>query len=872
MLASLAFTAMPSERAHAQACPPYCLTPVITPAWHLHMCDMSYQEQLADNHCMRGKGVTEFPAGTDRVYIIYCHKYSDTVGIQVKDSGGGLQFVNHPDGITYVGNGCESLVFAHRNGIPAGGSPYFTSAFWPEGPFSGVGAGIEWYIGLFVAFDQDNYYGNNAAGEITARDPAASADPFQIETIVVHVTSTSDPQGIDIVLTEDATGASIFKTTRSLRFSQVKSDAATNTIKVANRDVVTVTYCPRNCQTPYIDTATWYQIEATITPTPLPTWAGPAPTVTPTPPPGQRVEYVTLRPAPADVGYVPQISTNKDRPNHLGYPGIYSGMWTRGTNAHYGMVQFSLASIPGGASISDARLEMIGRDKLLTKPGNWAVQLLAASIDDGWRDATVDMVRTTAALAKIGPTLADTDLGVGRRNTFGFTPDQVALVQNRLNSTKKISFRVDGPGGEDQNLYAWQSGVDVFNRESKPPDPALGPALFLTYRNGSSVVPSPTPGNPPGATATSTLSAPGTPAAPTPTTRPGSATNTPIVPLPVTFTPTATPTARNGSATATGSAGATQTPRPLTTATGTPSPSATLSPSPSATPTATAAVGSPGPTATGGARSPTPTPAPSSGTPADPATARQVCMLAFDDRDGDGVRGPAERLLPGVPVKLTHLRTGVPSNWITDGANIPDYCWNGLPDGEYTLAVSRLPSGYVPTGPTEYRISVPIVNPVPQYEFAAQHAEIVPPTPPPSNTPPPTPTVLASPTPSPEPTIAGPSGQICIAVFDDPNRNGLHEPTERYLRNVRLTVFDDHAVVVRDLRSKDDGPLCTHLATGVYYVRAELAPNTVWTTFQQQAVLLTQDAKPLVEFGQYRRVLYLPAVLLRKAWRGRGLK
>ena len=63
--------------------------------------------------------------------------------IQIKDSGGGLQWVNHPDGVTYGGSGCETMVFAPRNGIPAGGSPFRTSTSWPEGPFTGVGTGIE---------------------------------------------------------------------------------------------------------------------------------------------------------------------------------------------------------------------------------------------------------------------------------------------------------------------------------------------------------------------------------------------------------------------------------------------------------------------------------------------------------------------------------------------------------------------------------------------------------------------------------------------------------------------------------------------------------------------------------------------------------
>jgi hypothetical protein len=369
------------------------------------MCDKSYQEQLDDNHCMHGDGVTEFPSGTDQVYIIYCHRAEDVVVVRVKDAGGGLQYVNHPDGITYTGDACETLVFSKRNGIPAAGSPYYTSAYWPEGPFSGVSRGVEWFIGLFVAFDQDNYYGDEARALITARDPAANLDPVAYDEVVVRVTSTSDPVGFDVVLREEAPSFPIFASDPPLRFSTMASDPASGVIKVANRDVVTVSYCPRDCKTPYVDTATWYQIVATITPTALPTYGGPPPTPTATPPPDIRVEYITLRPAPDDVGYVPEISVNRNLPNHLGYPTIYSGMWTHGSNRHFGMVQFDLGVLPEGSHIRDARLDMVGRDKDFTEPGRWAVQLLDDSIDEGWRTATYSQVSSTGALVQIGPDL-----------------------------------------------------------------------------------------------------------------------------------------------------------------------------------------------------------------------------------------------------------------------------------------------------------------------------------------------------------------------------------------------------------------------------------------------------------------------------------
>lgn len=783
--------------AHAQACPPYCPTPVITPAWHLHMCDMSYQEQLGDNHCMRGPGVTEFPAGTAKVYIIYCHQQTDTVVIQIKDSGGGLQWVNHPDGVTYGGSGCETMVFSPRNGIPSGGSPFRTSATWPEGPFTGVGPGIEWYTGGFVAWDQDVYYGLSAEGWLSARDPGANEDPTVLETITVRVSSTSDPVGFDWPLKEVLAGFSTFRAERPIRFTDRASNPAQGLLRVSTRDILTVSYCPRSCQKPYLDTAVWYQLSATITPTPLPTWAGPAPTATSTPRPGIKLAYVSLRPAPADVGYVPQVSTNKDRPNHLGYPTLYSGMWTHGTNRHYGLVQFDMASLPAGAQVVEGRLELVGRESRFTQPGSWAVKLLAPGIDPTWRQATFDQFDSAQVLAQVGATLSDGELAVGRRNALGLSAEVVGLLNSRLAGTKRASFRVDGPVGEEQNLFAWESGVDVYNRASTPPDPALGPVLVLAY----SVPPEVSPTAPPTVTALATTPGTGTPTAAT------------IGTPPATLTPGATRS-------------------PASTPSVTPS-TATTSPTPPVSASATA-TSSPSPTATG------------------PATQRQVCVVAFMDLNGDGLRDADERFLPGVTLKLTHLPSGVFDTWTTDGTNDPDHCWSSLIDGAYRLEAQSLPSGLVASGGRERLFTVPFPGLPALYAFGARTPATVTPTP--RATIRPTLTPLPSPSPSPsdtpQPTVTGPAGQICAAVFEDRDGDG-RQNGEPYLAGQDLEILENaDRLVLRRLRSRADAAVCVALPLGVFVVRMDPVSGAIATTLQEQLVgLLSDGARREVGFG-----------------------
>lgn len=908
----LAAAGLGASPVRAQACPPYCGTPIITPAWHLHMCDMSYQEQLVDNHCMNGPGVVEFPAGTKDVHVIYCHKYTDTVVVRIKDSGGGLQWVNHPDGETYTGEGCESLVFSHRNGIPSAGSPYFTSAYWPEGPFSGVGSGIEWFIGLFIAFDQDVYYGKDAVAYLTARDPAANLDPTVRETITVRLTSTSDPTGIDFTLREEASGFPLFKSDQPLRFSTIASDPAKGILKVNNRDQLTVSYCPRNCGTPYTDTASWYQLDATITPTSLATWAGPPPTLTPTPPAGRRIEYAEVRPAPADVGYSPQISTNKGRPNHLGYPTLYSGMWTRGTNPHVGMVQFDLASVPEGVTVVDARLELVGRESRFTKPGSWALKLLDRGIDAGWRDATFDMLRATTVLAQIGPTLSDVDLGVGRKNSLGFTPEQLAFIQDRLGSTRKLSFRVDGPGGDENNLFAWHSGVDVYNREDEAPDPALGPALYLAYEVGPTATP---PGGGSG-TASATPTRTHTPPVGTPGTSTATSTRTSTPPAGTPGTATATPTRTNtppggtpptagatATRTATGGPGSSATPSPSPTTMGPTAGPGTASVTPSASPTlplptppiggtpgsATPGPGSPSvtPPGTGEPPSLTPTPGlgtvwpsstPGSGTaPATatggvvttpgaspsatptatgPAVQRQVCVVAFIDANGNGGREPEERFLAGASIRLTHQRSGAYISRTTDGSNDPDYCWDGLIDGEYSVTVKSWPEGYQGTGPAEWQFIIPFAGLPAQYKFGARRGPVptatatTSPSPRPSDTPAPTQTPAPTGTPTPQPTVVGPAGDLCLTVYQDRNDSRFRDPDEPLLADVRISVRADADGPLREVLSRADGAVCMRLAVGVYYAQAALASGWTSTGPAEQAVLVTSGGQQAVAFGQ----------------------
>ena len=56
------------------------------------------------------------------------------------------------------------------------------------------------------------------------------------------------------------------------------------------------------------------------------------------------------------------------------------------------------------------------------------------------------------------PTMLQSDMDVGRRNTFVFSDDQRVYLERRLGTTGKVSFRIDGPRAGVSNVFSWETG------------------------------------------------------------------------------------------------------------------------------------------------------------------------------------------------------------------------------------------------------------------------------------------------------------------------------------------------------------------------------------------------------------------------------
>jgi LysM repeat protein len=102
-----------------------------------------------------------------------------------------------------------------------------------------------------------------------------------------------------------------------------------------------------------------------------------------------------------------------------------------------------------------------------------------------------------------------------------------------------------------------------------------------------------------------------------------------------------------------------------------------------------------GPTPTPTAILPTPSPQPGVG---------ELCILLFNDLNGNGIRDDGENSLPNGKISFGN-QAGTISEAVDSGAGEEYQCFKDLPEGKYSLSVA-IPDGYNPTTSTDHEISL----------------------------------------------------------------------------------------------------------------------------------------------------------------------
>jgi len=99
----------------------------------------------------------------------------------------------------------------------------------------------------------------------------------------------------------------------------------------------------------------------------------------------------------------------------------------------------------------------------------------------------------------------------------------------------------------------------------------------------------------------------------------------------------------------------------------------------------------PGPSPTPTTLLPTPSPQPGAG---------ELCILLYEDINGDSIRQEAEPSIPGGAISIGN-RSGSVSLTVDTKSGLEPECFVDLPEGDYTITVA-LPEGYNQTTPSSY--------------------------------------------------------------------------------------------------------------------------------------------------------------------------
>jgi dipeptidyl aminopeptidase/acylaminoacyl peptidase len=205
------------------------------------------------------------------------------------------------------------------------------------------------------------------------------------------------------------------------------------------------------------------------------------------------------------------VSSDESRGNHLGDSYLYAGVF--GDVIFHGLLQFDLSSVPRGATIYGAVLEISGLDaRRLGDSGVWEMRVLEREIDSGWSRHTYQDIHNADVQWTLPPALGVEDLAADQTNAFELSREQLQdLEQRLLDEHYWVSFRIDGPLVGQNSVFAWDSGYGPATLERRP--------LLLLNVGAPPETPIPTGSPPPTNTPTPSLT-PTPSATPTPTNTP----------------------------------------------------------------------------------------------------------------------------------------------------------------------------------------------------------------------------------------------------------------------------------------------------------------------------------------------------------------
>ena len=139
------------------------------------------------------------------------------------------------------------------------------------------------------------------------------------------------------------------------------------------------------------------------------------------------------------------------------------------TTTKMGAAQFVLPTQPQYTTLSAVNLYLTGNSNVNnTSSDQWSVKALPTSLDANWTTQSWNTISPATPDATFTPVLTGTGQVVaGQVNTFSLASSDLAVVQNRLAGSGKLSIRTQMDAGGTTSQVLWRSG-NATNQNDRP--------------------------------------------------------------------------------------------------------------------------------------------------------------------------------------------------------------------------------------------------------------------------------------------------------------------------------------------------------------------------------------------------------------------
>jgi hypothetical protein len=201
-------------------------------------------------------------------------------------------------------------------------------------------------------------------------------------------------------------------------------------------------------------------------------------TTLPTPTLGPDAKAFAFNADPRQTGWI----RNNEKQPHWGERTLYSGF--KNGETYEALLYFDLSSLPPDTRILSASVELVGLNPdRIGASGAWHLRMLQPEIVYGWAQHDVGEFFRAQTMADIGAPLRPEDLATGRVNQFVFSTEQLSPLERAVNTTSFVGFRLDGPVGAPDSLFAWGNSVSNSRTSLIPVlriNAVLGPLVVIT--------------------------------------------------------------------------------------------------------------------------------------------------------------------------------------------------------------------------------------------------------------------------------------------------------------------------------------------------------------------------------------------------------